>query len=209
MQVLLQRLLTTSNIVSISSVTIATGVIQYSTTEAKTAYLRIKNYGVTENYTGTTFVTTNGSPLNYTTLLGIPVITHSAQSEITFMDAATNLPISNTLNMGNPNTIGGLTITNINVNTGAVSYSTSSPCTMLVFVVTDNNGVDTFYDGVFNIYNATTGSISFSDFAGGATLADLQGKTLSISFRYNHYERASVNGVMIGSVAPPPPSAGA
>jgi hypothetical protein len=195
----------TSGIVSINSVTIATGVINYSTTESRTAYLRIKDYGVTTNYTGTTFITENDTPLNYTTLLGIPVITHSAQSAITFMDAATNQPISNTLNLGNPSTIGGLTITNINVDTGVVSYSTTAPCTMLVFVVTDNTGVDTFYDGVFDINNATTGSIAFSDFAGGVALADLQGKTLSVSFRYNHYERASVNGVLIGSGPAPAP----
>ncbi len=193
-----------SNIVLINSVTIATGVIQYNASETRTAYLRIKDYGVTTNYTATTFETVGGS-LDYTALLGIPVITHSVLSEITFIDAATNQPISNTLNYGEPSTIGALTITDINVETGVVSYSTSAPCTMLVFVVTDTNGVDTFYDGVFDINSATTGSITFSNLAGGVTLAELQGNTLSVSFRYNHYVRASANGVMIGSVAPPPP----
>ena len=159
---------------------------------------------MTTNYTGTTFSTTGGQ-VNYTTLLGIPLITHSAQSEITFMDAATNQPISNTLNLGNPATIGALTITNINIETGAVSYSTTANCIELVFVVTNNSGVNTFYNGIFNVYGATTGSIHFPSFTGGASLADFQGQTLSIAFRYNHYDRASVNGVMIGSGAPPPP----
>lgn len=192
-----------SGIVSIVSVELGTGNINYDATETRTAYLRIKDYGVTTNYTNNTFSTTGGQ-LNYTTLLGIPLITHSAQSAITFMDAATNQPISNTLNLGNPATIGGLTITNINIETGAVSYSTTSNCIELVFVVTNNSGVDTFYDGIFNINGGTTGSIHFPSFTGGASLADFQGQTLSIAFRYNHYERASVNGVMIGSGAPAP-----
>lgn len=193
-----------SGVVSIISVELGTGIINYDATETRTAYLRIKDYGVTTNYTGTTFTTTGGQ-LNYTTLLGIPLITHSAQSEITFMDAATNQPISNTLNLGNPATIGGLTITGINLETGAVSYTTTGNCIELVFVVTNNSGVDTFYNGIFNIYGATSGSIHFPTFTGGASLADLQGQTLSIAFRYNHYDRASVNGVMIGSPPPPPP----